>query len=189
MKNNVRQKIIFGKQSYGDIKITGTSFGTVTIGNYCSIGQNVAAFMTYDHNIHNISAYPFGHWKMPITKMMKLPLPDSRQYNRRRSFRLKIGNDVWIGSNAILFSEVTIGDGAVIGAYSIITKDIPPYSVAVGHSRIVRKRFPDEDIEFLLKLKWWDFKDQEVADIAPILCSSDFTKLHTWAKENGKNYD
>ncbi|MDO8503808.1 MAG: hypothetical protein Q7S60_03895 [bacterium] len=103
-----------------------------------------------------------------------------------RKLKVVIGNDVWIGSNAILFREVTIGDGVVIGAFSKITKDIPPYSVVVGDSRIIKKRFPDEDIEFLLKLKWWDFEDQEVADIAHILCSPDINLLRTWAKENGK---
>ena len=169
--------IELGKHSYGDIWIVGGTKGKVTVGKYCSLGFNIRAFMSHDHNAENISTFPFGHSGMPITKLMKPPLPNKHSYNIKRRLEINIGNDVFIGSNTILFREVTVGDGAVIGAYSKITKDVPPYSVVVGDDRIIRKRFSDEDIEFLLKLKWWDFEDQEVADIAPILCSPDIEKL------------
>lgn len=178
------KNIIVGEHSYGDIRIEGISRGKINIGKYTSLGKNITAFMAYDHNINNISAYPFGHRKLPITKLMKPPLPTRGNYNLMRRSRLFIGNDVWIGSNAVLFSGITIGDGAAIGAYSIVTKDIPPYSVVVGHSRIIRKRFSDEDIEFLLKLKWWNFEDEVVANLGQILCSPNIKALRAWAKEN-----
>jgi len=177
--------IIFGKHSYGDIKIVGGTRGKVIIGKYCSIADSVA-LMSHDHNTQNISTFPFGHGNMPISKLMKPPLPGRAQFNTMRKLEIVIGNDVWIGTDAVIFREVTIGDGAVIGAFSIITKDVPPYSVVVGNDRIIRKRFSDKDIKFLLKLKWWNFEDQEVADIAPILCSPDIAKLRTWAVKNGK---
>lgn len=143
--------------------------------------------MSYDHNVNNISTYPFGHKGLPITKLMKPPLPNANDYYSKKQYlQLFIGNDVWIGSNAILFDNITIGDGAVIGAYSIITKDIPPYSIAVGHSKIIRKRFSNKDIAFLLKLKWWDFEDEMVASIGHILCSSNINALRIWAKKNKK---
>lgn len=183
---NRSQNITFGKHSYGNIQITGRSRGRVEIGKYTCLGQNVTAFLAYDHNTENISIFPFGHPGMPITKMMKPPLPTRNNFNTKKELKLTIGNDVWIGDNAVLFSDITIGDGAVIGAYSVITKDIPPYSVVVGHSRIIRKRFFDEDIEFLLKLKWWDFEDQEVANIGNLLASPDISTLRTWAKKNNK---
>ena len=179
------KNITFGKHSYGDIRIEGISWGKVGIGKYCSIGQNVVVFMSYDHNMNNISTYPFGHADLPISKKIKFALPRAT-FHRSTQLRTYIGNDVWIGSNTVLFSDITIGDGAVIGAYSIITKDIPPNSIAVGHSRIVRKRFPDEDIKFLLDLKWWDFEDEMVASIAHILCSPNINALRTWAKGNKK---
>ena len=94
-----------------------------------------------------------------------------------RKLRVNIGNDVWIGSNSVIFTGVTIGDGAVIGAYSTITKDVPPYAIVVGNDRVIRKRFTDKDIDFLLKLKWWDKTDEEVAELAPILLSSDIGAL------------
>ena len=179
------KNITFGKHSYGDIRIEGISWGKVGIGKYCSIGQNVVVFMSYDHNMNNISTYPFGHADLPISKKIKFALPRAT-FHRSTQLRTYIGNDVWIGSNTVLFSDITIGDGAVIGAYSIITKDIPPYSVAVGQSRIIRSRFPDEDIKFLLDLKWWDFEDEMVASIAHILCSPNINALRTWAKGNKK---
>lgn len=180
------KNIIFGKYSYGNLQITGRSWGKVNIGKYCSLGENITAFMFYNHNINNISTYPFGHRNTPITKLMKPPFPTEKEYISKKKLRLSIGNDVWIGSNTVLFSDITIGDGAVIGAYSIITKDIPPYSIVVGQSRIIRKRFSDEDIEFLLKLKWWDFEDEIVASIGHILCGPNINALRTWAKENKK---
>lgn len=73
-----------------------------------------------------------------------------------------IGNDVWIGAGCILFNNITIGDGAVIGAGSIITKDVPPYAVVVGANRLVKYRFPDEIIQKLLQMKWWEWEDEKI---------------------------
>jgi len=178
--------IIFGKHSYGDMRIVGGTRGRVIIGKYCSFGEDITAFMSHDHNIDNISTFPFGHGGMAISKLMKPPLPDRHRFNTTRKLEVVIGNDVWIGSHTVLFREVTIGDGAVIGAYSKITKNVPPYSVVVGDNKIIKKRFSDRDIKFLLKLKWWDFEDKVVANIAPILCSPDIYALRAWAKESGK---
>ncbi len=178
--------ITLGKHSYGGIQIIGGTIGQIIIGKYCSLAENIRAFMSHDHNTHNISTFPFGHGGMAISKLMKPPLPTRRQFNTMRKLKVVVGNDVWIGSHVVLFREVTIGDGAVIGAYATITKDVPPYAVVVGNNRIIRKRFSDPDIEFLLKLKWWDFPDQVVADIAHILCSPDINALKTWAAQNGK---
>lgn len=153
-------QIVWGKHSYGDMKIVGGTKGIVTIGKYSSLGENITAFMSHDHPTQNISTFPFG-----------------RRNRQDRRLEVVIGNDVFIGSHTVIFREVTVGDGAVIGAYSKITKDVPPYSVVVGDNRIIRKRFSDKDIEFLLKLKWWDFEDEEVEKIIPTLCSSDIKEL------------
>jgi acetyltransferase-like isoleucine patch superfamily enzyme len=177
--------IVFGKHSYGKIEITGGTIGRVNVGKYCSIAD-AKVFMAGDHNVYNVSTFPFGHPGMAITKLMKPPLPDKHRYKIIRKLKVDIGNDVWIGSNAVIFREVNVGDGAVIVAFSTITKDVPPYTIVVGNDKIIRKRFSDGDIEFLLKLKWWDFDDQTVAEIAPILCSSNIGELRKWAKKNGK---
>ena len=73
-----------------------------------------------------------------------------------------IGNDVWIGAGCILLNNITIGDGAIIGAGSIITKDVPPYAVVVGANRLVKYRFPDEIIQKLLQMKWWEWEDEKI---------------------------
>lgn len=153
--------IELGKHTYGftNFKLVGGTKGEITFGKYCSLGDSIMAFMSHDHDSRSISSYPFNHHQIT------------------RKLEINVGNDVFIGSNAVLFRDITIGDGAFIGAYATITKDVPPYTIVVGHNQVVRKRFSDEDIAFLLKLKWWDMEDDEVAKIAPILISSDIKKL------------
>jgi len=76
---------------------------------------------------------------------------------------IKVGNDVWIGDNCDILSGVTIGDGAIIGLGAIVSKDIPPYAIAVGSPIVVKKyRFSPEIIEKLLRIKWWDWKHEIV---------------------------
>lgn len=71
---------------------------------------------------------------------------------------IKIGNDVWIGYEAVILSGVTIGDGAIIGSRAVVTKDVAPYTIVGGiPARVIRKRFDDEKISKLLHLKWWDW--------------------------------
>ena len=75
----------------------------------------------------------------------------------------KIGNDVWLGIRTIVIGGVTIGDGAVIGGGSVVTKDVGPYEIWAGNpARFIRKRFDDETIEKLLKIKWWDWSDEQL---------------------------
>lgn len=171
-------KITYGKHTYGKIQAIGTARGRIIVGKYCSIAGEARALMMDGHNAYNISTYPFGHKDKPITKLIKdLTYFKSEPYRDRVKRRIEIGNDVWIGYGVNIFNGVTIGDGAIIGALSFIVKDIPPYSVVVGDSQILRKRFSDEDIEFLEKLKWWDMEDQEVADIAHLLLNPDIDQL------------
>ena len=182
LENNMNKTI--GDHTYGDIEFTGGTFGHLTIGKYCSIGENVKAFMSQDHNYNNISTYPFGRGGMAFTTLMKHPLPQKQDYNFKRHLSVRIGNDVFIGSNVVIFRGVNIGDGAIIGAYSTITKSVPPYAVVVGNDRHLRYRFSEEDIKFLLELKWWDFDDQRVASIANLLCSDKIDELRKTVHAN-----
>lgn len=155
--------VVRGDHSYGNI-INSGDMNTITIGKYCSIGNNVVFDGGWDHDISKISTYPFHMWGLT-------------ENNNVCGGDINVGNDVWIGADCIIRSGVTIGDGAVIGARSIISKDVKPYSLVVGSGRVIKKRFTDEQIEGLLKLKWWDMPDNKVRDIAPILHSRDFEKL------------
>lgn len=176
--------ITLGDHSYGVIKpIAGD--GEIIVGKFTSIAGEVKAFFAGDHNHNRISTFPFDH--PGVCKISNIypsisNMPDSINTN----LPIRIGSDCWIGYGAILFRGVTIGDGAVIGAFTKVTKNIPPYAVVVGNSRIVKKRFSDEDIEFLLKFQWWNMKHKEIAKIIHLLQSSEINLLKEWAKENGK---
>ena len=85
---------------------------------------------------------------------------------------------MWIGQNVTVMPGVSIGDGAIIGANSVVASDIPPYSIAVGNPcRVVKMRFDDELIELLLKFKWWDKSIEEVESLMPILACADLEKV------------
>lgn len=89
-----------------------------------------------------------------------------------------IGNDVWIGQNAVILPGVHIRDGTIIGADSIVGSNVEPYTIIAGNPpRIIRKRFDDELIELLLKLKWWDKSIKEINKMIPLLTCSDFEKV------------
>lgn len=83
--------------------------------------------------------------------------------------RTRIGNDVWIGERALIKGGVTIGDGAVVGMGSIVTKDVPPYTIVAGNpAKIIRVRFAPEISEAMLRLRWWNLPDDELTAIAPL---------------------
>ena len=89
-----------------------------------------------------------------------------------------IGNDVWIGQNAVILPGVHIGDGAIIGANSVVGSDVEPYTIVAGNpAKVVRKRFDDELIDLLLSFRWWDKSIDEINDLIPILTCSDLTKV------------
>jgi len=78
---------------------------------------------------------------------------------------IRIGNDVWVGRGAFLLDGITIGDGAIVGAMSVVAKDVPPYAVVVGNpAKIVHYRYSEDVIEKLLKIKWWDWSQQTIID-------------------------
>lgn len=95
-----------------------------------------------------------------------------------------IGNDVWIGSEAIVMPGVTVGDGAVIGTRALVTKDVAPYTVVGGNpAKAIRKRFDAPDIERLLELRWWDWSDEDLKEVMPILTSGDISALYRHWRE------
>ena len=95
-----------------------------------------------------------------------------------------IGNDVWIGQNATILPSVHIGDGAIIGANSVVGSDVAPYTIVAGNpSKVLRKRFDDEMIELLLRFKWWDKSIEEIDSLIPILTCSEIEKVKTKIKD------
>ena len=103
-----------------------------------------------------LSTYPFNlfnGWKKDHPSMNDLPIKGDTI----------VGNDVWIGENVTIMPGVKIGDGVIVGKHSVVTKDIPPYCIVGGNpAKIIKKRFNDEMIELLLRLKWWDKSKKEI---------------------------
>ena len=97
-----------------------------------------------------------------------------------------IGNDVWIGSEAVIMPGVRIGDGAIIGTRSLVTRHVEPYAIVGGNpAKVLRKRFDDADIARLLELRWWDWSDAELREAMPILTSGDISALYEhWRRAN-----
>jgi acetyltransferase-like isoleucine patch superfamily enzyme len=166
-----------GSNTYGhdSIKIIHGSEGkTLRIGKFCSIADGVTVFLGANHRVDWFTTYPFGH--IHDTAFPKVTKDHGHPATKGD---VTIGNDVWIATNAVIMSGVRIGDGVVIGAYSIVTKDVPPYTIVAGNpAKQIRKRFSDDVINKLLELKWWDKPDSEINEISDILCSNDIEKLN-----------
>ena len=97
-----------------------------------------------------------------------------------------IGADVWVGANAIILKGVTIGDGAIVGGGTVVTKNVPPYAIAVGNpAKIVRYRFSPEEIEFLLRLRWWDLPRDVIQKMVDRELFRSIEKIKVFAMENG----
>jgi acetyltransferase-like isoleucine patch superfamily enzyme len=167
-----------GGNTYGHdgIKIIGGhDEGTkLIIGKFCSIAEGVTVFLGANHRVDWFTTFPFGHTRESVFSKVK---KDHGHPSSKGD--IIIGNDVWVATNAVIMSGVKIGDGAVIAAYSIVTKDVPPYTIVAGNpAKQIRKRFNDDVINKLLELKWWDKSESEINEISDILCSNDIEKLN-----------
>ncbi len=142
------------------------------IGKFCQIAAGVEFVMNgANHKLNSVSTYPFytlEGWDQEIPAMEEMPIKGDTV----------IGNDVWIGQNATILPGVRIGDGAIIGANSVVGSDVEAYTVAVGNpAKEVRKRFDNELIEIMKKLKWWDKSVEEINNLIPLLVSSDLENV------------
>lgn len=142
------------------------------IGKFCSIAEGVCIFLGGNHRVDWISTYPFSALLEEWGSVIDIVGHPATKGN------INIGNDVWIGFGAIIMSGVTIGDGAVIGASAVVTKDVAPYSIVVGNpAKVIKKRFNDEDIEVLLKLQWWNWPPEKIKRSIELLCSENINEL------------
>ena len=132
----------------------------LTIGRFCSIACGAKfLFNSANHALGSLSTYHFPiffeEWGLPVEDI-------PRAWDNKGD--IVVGNDVWIGFEAVILAGVTIGDGAVIGARAVVTRDVPPYTIVGGvPARAIRKRFPDSVIERLLALRWWDWPPERIA--------------------------
>jgi len=153
------------------------------IGKYCAIAPFVS-IGTGKHPINYLSIHPFQYSKDFIISN------NSQKVKFKNSEPIIIGNDVWIGKNAIIMDGVTIGDGAIIGAGAIVTKNIPPYAIAVGiPARVIKYRFSEEIIKELLELKWWNMPEETIANLPFADIEQCIKELKKIIQNNGNKND
>ena len=125
---------------------------------------NIASYVRLNPSQHPIS-WASQHHMQYRKEMFGFGFDDESFFDWRRERRVEIGNDVWIGHNVVIMGNVTIGDGAVIGSSSVVTKDIPPFAIAVGNpAKIIRYRFDEKTIEALQNIAWWNREDKKIKD-------------------------
>lgn len=131
------------------------------IGKFCSIACGAKfLFTSANHSMRSLSTYPFPiffeEWELDVGNI-------TDAWDNKGG--IIIGNDVWIGYEAVILSGVTIGDGAVIGTRAVVTKDVPPYTVVGGiPAKPIRKRFSEDVVSALLRLQWWDWEERRIKE-------------------------
>ena len=146
----------------------------LVIGRFCSIACGAKfLFNSANHTQRSLSTYIFPvlfeEWDLDVNR-----IPEA--WDNRGD--IIVGNDVWIGYEAVILAGVTIGDGAIIAARAVVTKDVPPYTIVGGvPARPIRKRFPQPEIDRLLALRWWDWPPEKIAAHLDAIQSGDLNAL------------
>lgn len=166
-KNNV----LFNYPEFGD---------HLVIGKFCAIASGTKFIMgPANHRTSSVTTYPFhvfgGAWsERTPPHMSQLP----------RKGDTIIGNDVWIGRESTIMPGVKIGDGAIIAAYSVVTKDVPAYTVFGGNpAKLIKPRFDEELTGLLLQFRWWDLAPERLIDFLPVLCDPNLENVRQLLKQ------
>ncbi len=143
------------------------------IGKFCAIATGVKFIMNgANHKISGFSTYPFSIFGNAWDRVM--PQPDELPFKGDT----EMGNDVWIGYEAVIMPGVKIGDGAIIASKSVVTKDVPPYTIVGGNpANLVRKRFSEETIQVLLEIAWWNWDIAKITRNLEKIVSADLEAL------------
>ncbi len=124
--------------------------------------SNIASFVRLNPGQHP-KHWPCQHHMLYRKEMYGFGSDDNSFFDCRREKRVIIGHDTWIGHNVTIMGGVSIGDGAVIGSGSIVTKDIPPYAIAVGNpAKVINYRFDEKTIQKLLDIEWWNWSYEQI---------------------------
>ncbi len=155
-----------GAYTYGKPYIYRTdSLTQLVIGNYCSIADGVCFIVGGEHRIDWVTTYPFN-----------VLFPEGSNFTGHPASKgnIQIGNDVWIGRDALILSGVSIGDGAVIAARSVVTKSVDPYTIVGGNpAKPIRKRFRQDQIDKLLEIAWWQWPREKIVTALPLLLNNE----------------
>lgn len=142
------------------------------IGRFCAIAAKMKFIMNgANHSLDGFSTYPFSIFG----EGWEQSRPDWGECSRGDT---RVGNDVWIGTHAVIMPGVTVGDGAIIGAYAVVTKDVPPYGIAAGNpARVVKRRFSEDIADRLCAIAWWDWPREKIARHLRAICSANIADL------------
>lgn len=173
---DVLKEYEIGAFTYGTPRLFGQAPGRkLTIGKFCSIAQDVTIGLGGEHRTDRITTYQFVAFPRDWPETEHLPIEEVYAFSKGDVI---IGNDVWIGYGATILSGVKIGDGAVIAARAVITKDVEPYAIVAGNpARLVRKRFDEETISQLLEARWWDWPIEKIKANMTTILGTDMAKL------------
>jgi acetyltransferase-like isoleucine patch superfamily enzyme len=168
-----------GEYTYGIPIVFTYSFiagqGKLKIGKFCSIAGDVRIHLGGNHRTDLVTTYPFRAFPDDWPQAKYLRPTDVDAISKGDVI---IGNDVWIGSGATILSGVKIGDGAVIAAEAVVTSDVEPYSIVAGNpAKFIKKRFDEETISRLLKIKWWDWPVEKIRNNVNVICSDNVSKM------------
>lgn len=157
---------------HSDMNLYPWSTDRLVIGKFCQIASGVEFVMNAaNHQMNAVSTFPFytlEGWNMNPPEESDMPLKGDTV----------IGNDVWIGQNAVILPGVHIGDGAIIGASSVVGSDVKPYTIVAGNpAKPIRKRFDNELIQLMLQWKWWDKSIEEIDALIPVLTDSNLEEV------------
>jgi acetyltransferase-like isoleucine patch superfamily enzyme len=149
----------------------------LVIGKFCSIADNVSLFLGGNHRMDWATTYPFS-------QIDRWPEAHSIPGHPATRGDIVIGHDVWLASACTIMSGVRIGNGAVIGAQAVVTRDVEPYAIVCGNPGVaVRKRFADNQIAMLEEMQWWNWTEQRIRSSVHLLLSPDIRGLYDSWKE------
>ncbi|KRD99841.1 MULTISPECIES: Vat family streptogramin A O-acetyltransferase [Priestia] len=186
-----RPNIIVGDYSYYDAR-NGESFedqvlyhyeffgDRLVIGKFCAIAPGVTFIMNgANHRMDGFSTYPFNifreGWEKHTPTLNQLPFKGDTI----------IGNDVWVGMDTVIMPGINIGDGAIVAAKSVITKDVEPYTIVGGNpAQKIKERFPEQIINKLLEIQWWDLNIEIISDHIDVIVNGEIEKLEKLKNHN-----
>lgn len=168
-------RVIYGPFTYGFPRVWSDVFGRERLlaGRYSSLGGTY--ILGGNHGPDRVTTYPHRiNWGMDGAGRDGLPVPTGDTV---------VGSDVWTCEECLILPGVRIGDGAIVAAGAVVTKDVPPYAVVGGNpAQLIRYRFTEEQIAALLEIRWWDWPDEKVRAAVPWLASEDMDAFIAYAR-------
>lgn len=175
--------LTIGRHTYGSPSVhlyEGDLHG-VAIGSFCSIGEDVELLPGGFHDAGRLTTFPLERVTGEVREPTVAPVGPAPTRG------IVVGSDVWVGRGARILSEVTIGHGAVVGAYAVVARDVRPYAVVVGSpAQEVRRRFSDDEVATLLDLAWWEWPDEAIVEHRAALTSGSVARLQAAAESMGR---